>query len=88
MRLNNIWRTKGYYALREFYQPDEVDLESPIPDSRNTLFWSPFVVTDEKGEAIISFYCSDINTGFIGRIEGINGLNLLGSTICNLRVIK
>lgn len=88
LRLNNIWRTKGYYALREFYQPDEVDLESPIPDSRNTLFWSPFVVTDEKGEAIISFYCSDINTGFIGRIEGINGLNLLGSTICNLRVIK
>ena len=88
LRMNNLWRTKGYYALREFYQPDEVDMQLPIPDARNTLFWSPMVVTDEKGEATVSFYCSDINTGFIGMAEGVDGTGLLGSDKCEFRVIR
>lgn len=86
--MNNLWRTKGYYALREFYQPDEVDMQLPVPDARNTLFWSPMVVTDEKGEATVSFYCSDINTGFIGMAEGVDGTGLLGSDKCEFGVIR
>lgn len=88
LRMNNLWRTKGYYASREFYQPDEVEIQSSIPDARNTLLWAPSVITDEKGEAKVSFYCSDINTGFVGIVEGVDGLGLLGTTRCEFRVIR
>lgn len=26
LRINNLYRTKGYYAAREFYQPDEIEM--------------------------------------------------------------
>jgi hypothetical protein len=88
LRMNGLWRTKGYYGVREFYQPDEVDMQSSLPDSRNTLFRSPSVVTDENGEATVSFYSSDLNTGFVGRIEGTDGMGLLGMSAFDFRVLK
>lgn len=88
LRMNNLWRTKGYYRKREFYQPDEVDIHLSTPDARNTLLWQPSILTNEKGEAEVSFYCSDINTGFTGVVEGIDGAGLLGSGTCEFRVIR
>lgn len=88
LKMNNLWRTKGYYGKREFYQPDEVDMQLSTPDARNTLLWVPSVITDEKGEAEVHFYCSDINTGFIGIIEGVDGTGLLGNANCEFRVIR
>ena len=84
---NNLWRTKGYYGYREFYQPDESEMLSSLPDMRNTLLWEPSIITDINGEATISFYCSDINTGFTTRIEGIGGEGLLGFAKFDFRVI-
>lgn len=88
LMMNNLWRAKGYYASRDFYQPDEIDIQSSIPDPRNTLLWAPNVITDEKGEAEVSFYCSDINAGFVGVVEGVDGAGLLGNTNCEFRVIR
>ena len=88
LRMNNIWRAKGYYAEREFYKPDEIDMQLSTPDARNTLLWEPSVITDEKGEAEVTFFCSDINTGFIGVAEGVDGTGLLGSGKCEFRVIR
>lgn len=88
LKMNNLWRTKGYYTSREFYQPDEIDIQSSIPDARNTLLWSPSIITDEKGEATVSFYCSDINTGFIGVVEGADGTGLLGNAKCEFRILR
>ena len=88
LKMNNLWRTKGYYRKREFYQPDETDMQLSTPDARNTLLWAPSVITDEKGEAEVHFYCSDINTGFIGVVEGVDGNGLLGNTNCEFRVIR
>ncbi len=88
LRMNNIYRTKGYYSKREFYQPDIFDMRSPLPDARNTLLWLPNLVTDENGEAEAEFYCSDINTGFIGVVEGTDGQGLLGTGQCEFRVVR
>lgn len=88
LRMNNLWRTKGYYADREFYQPDEIDMQSSIPDARNTLLWEPSVITNENGEATVSFFCSDINTSFIGLIEGVDGTGLLETAKCEFRVMR
>ena len=88
LRMNNMWREKGYYGNREFYQPDEFDIQTSVPDARNTLLWAPDVITDEKGEATLSFYCSDINTEFTTRIEGINNTGLIGMGKSEFRVLR
>lgn len=88
LRMNHYWRTKGYYAVREFYQPDEIDMQLSTPDARNTLLWQPSVVTDEKGEAIVSFYCSDINTQFVGVAEGTDGSGMFGVAKCDFWVSR
>jgi len=90
LKLHFLSRVKGYYANRRFYQPDydkESDLEK-IPDFRNTLLWEPSVITDEKGEATLSFFCSDINSDFVGRIEGVGGEGLLGAGYFKFTVRK
>lgn len=81
LKMNNLSVVKAYYGNRKFYQPnyDKETENALIPDFRNTLLWEPSVITDEKGEASLSFYCSDINTDFIGRIEGVGGEGLLGN---------
>ena len=88
LRMNNITRVKGYYGQREFYTPDSVEMLSPLPDARNTLLWSPSVQTDKNGDAIMPFWTSDINTQFIGVVEGTDGLGLLGSGIFEFHVSK
>ena len=90
LRLFNLSRTKAYFNSREFYNPDydKVKPENNLPDFRNTLLWEPSVFTNDKGEATLSFYCSDIYTDFIGRIEGVGGNGLLGSQYFKFTVRK
>ena len=84
----NIVRTKGYYGHKEFYQPNHEELYDPAPDYRNTLLWVPMVITDENGEAEISFFCSDLNTKFICEIEGVSSTGLIGAQELEFRVLK
>ena len=90
MKMNNLSRVKAYYPHREFYQPNydkEISLDS-IADFRNTLVWAPLVITNDKGEASVEFFCSDINTGFIGNIEGVGSEGLLGAKGFEFGVLK
>jgi hypothetical protein len=86
----NLLRVKAYYGNPEFYQPnyDKETDEVFIPDFRNTLLWEPSIFTNYKGEATLSFYCSDINTDFIGIIEGAGGEGLLGTHYFKFKVRK
>ena len=88
LKINNLSREKPYYGKRIFYQPkyDQVTEDSMIPDYRNTLLWEPEVFTDKNGEARLSFYCSDINSAFTGRIEGVSETGLLGAGSFNFKV--
>ncbi|RED44240.1 hypothetical protein [Seonamhaeicola aphaedonensis] len=87
----NLLRVKGYYGKREFYQPvydNEKSIEDPFPDYRNTLYWNPSVITNEKGVATLEFFCSDINTNFIGNIEGVGSNGLLGNVLFEFFITK
>ena len=88
LRMNNITRCKGYYGQREFYTPDSAEMLSSLPDARNTLLWSPSVQTDKNGDATVPFRTSDINTQFVGVVEGTDGLGLLGSNTFEFHVSK
>ena len=76
----NLVIVDGYQEHKEFYQPkyDKKENDS-IADYRNTLLWAPEVITDSNGKATLEFYTSDINTYFIGNIEGVSSEGLLGS---------
>jgi hypothetical protein len=47
----------GYYRAKEFYKPR---FENPgdIDPRTNTIHWEPNITTNEKGEAMVSFYNS------------------------------
>ena len=79
LKLFNLFRIRAYYGKHEFYQPnyDKEYVPLSIPDYRNTLMWAPSIVTNDQGEATVSFFCSDFNTEFVGRIEGVGGNGLL-----------
>ncbi|UQD56303.1 hypothetical protein [Flavobacterium sp. K5-23] len=86
----NLKMLKGFYRKREFYQPiyeGQSELDH-LPDYRNTLYWNPSIITDENGEATVTFYCSDIETSFTGNIEGVSTEGLLGKANFNLKVKK
>lgn len=80
LEMDNTSTVKTIYAKRIFYEAiyDSVTINDPLPDFRNTLFWKPNIITDEKGEASITFFCSDINSQFIAEVEGVSGDGLFG----------
>ncbi len=66
-------RVRGLHQARAFYQPKYLtdDLDSPRPDQRITLYWSPQIITDVNGEASVRFFNSDRASNFEVVIEGI-----------------
>ena len=51
---------KGYDISREFYSPKYApESTDSAPDYRSTIYWNPFIVTNETGKGQFSYYCSD-----------------------------
>ena len=75
LRMNNLWRVKGYYGTREFYQPDELDVQKPLPDARNVLrsrISSPMRKEKPKWSSSVRYQYK------LWVIEGTDGLGNLG----------
>lgn len=81
-----LTKTSGYYAQKSFYSPDYDKEPNSLPDYRNTLLWEPSINTDKSGEVTITFFCSDIVSGFSGIIEGVSASGLLGKKQFNFDV--
>lgn len=77
----NVTMIEGYYGKKVFYEAvyDEVTINDSTPDYRNTLYWKSDIITNKDGEASDNFFCSDINSLFLGNIEGVSGNGLLGT---------
>lgn len=65
---------QGYYKSRQFYSPKYKANKQPIErnDFRSTIYWSPDIQLDEKGQASLSFYNSDAVTTFKTILEGVS----------------
>lgn len=75
----------GYQNTRYFYSPDYSSNKSPMdgqPDIRNTLYWNPYLQTNEKGNSQIIYYNTDASTNIKVVIEGItnNGIPIIRKT--------
>ncbi|MDP5139558.1 MAG: TonB-dependent receptor plug domain-containing protein, partial [Spirosomaceae bacterium] len=80
----------GYYTTKEFYSP-RYDLDLPrniLPDYRSTVYWNPDVITDENGEATLSFYTTDAAyTQYRFQLEGLSfaGKPIVGKYAIDVR---
>lgn len=71
---------QGYTVQKQFYTPDYA-IQKPeyaYPDHRATLYWSPIVRTDAKGQASVSFYTSDDAQNARILVEGIDQTGKIG----------
>jgi len=70
---------RRFSSAREFYvPPPSVATDSERKDFRTTVYWNPSVITNEKGEATVSFTHNDGVSAFRITAEGFSGDGLLG----------
>ncbi|MEI9947075.1 MAG: hypothetical protein WDN26_22985 [Chitinophagaceae bacterium] len=65
----------GLQLERDFYSPvyeTKAQIESRLPDFRNTLLWAPDITTDKEGKARLQFYSSDRVGKYIVVLQGMN----------------
>ncbi len=68
----------GYTAYKEFYSPDYTITQPKYQDSRATLYWNPYVLTDKKNKTVkLEFFNNDITSKFRIIIEGVNAFGKL-----------
>ena len=66
---------EGLQLHREFYSPmyeTKKQIESRLPDLRNTLLWSPDIITDTNGKASINFFSADVKGKYIVIVQGMS----------------
>ena len=62
---------EGFHSPNEFMAPALSELDETTPDFRALTYWNPEIVTDDNGEATMSFYTSDEIGDFEIVIEGM-----------------
>ena len=84
-----LFEYDGLQQQREFYSPAYTNKDqenSPIPDFRNVLSWSPQVVTGKSGKTQLSFFTSDLVGKFAVVIQGISPDGLPGAAVSTFEV--
>jgi hypothetical protein len=76
----------GYTEPRTFFKP-LYDTPAKNTDVRTTIHWEPAMTTNERGEAVITFYNADPATKIRIVAEGIaqNGAPLAGSAVYEVK---
>lgn len=70
-RKKYVYKIPGYHKSNAFNSPDYSVKNDSSPDFRTTIFWQPDIVTDENGNATVTFYTADLATRYRIVVEGI-----------------
>jgi hypothetical protein len=82
-----LYKVRGRYYPKDFYVADYEKFNPPEPELQSTLYWSPQLITNEQGEANISFYTNDLPGFFYCITQGFTGKGVIsGKTV--IKVIK
>jgi hypothetical protein len=76
---------KGYSKVREFYSPKYIS-KAPDNDQRETIYWNPNIVTDERGNASFEYFNAGSKGNYRVVIEGIDGDGNLGRVVYKYEV--
>lgn len=75
VKLNKRAEIIGYKSMKRINTVKNDDIsktDKHLPDLRNTLYWNPEIIANEKGLAEFSFNTSDETGKFLIKIEGIS----------------
>lgn len=82
-----LYRPPVFASTKDFYSPRYAVKKSiTLPDTRATIFWSPNVVTDNRGKARVSFYTADKTATYTVNIQGADMEGTVGATQTKLTV--
>ena len=76
---------------QEFYKPNYTILEETdllIPDLRETIHWESRIVTDENGEATITWYNADRPNEIEIKVEGLDIYSRVGFANTQYKIVK
>jgi len=77
---NNYISLQGYTPVKEFYNPNYSVMQTAVPDTRSTIYWNPYVLTDKKNKSVkFEFYNNDISKKLRIILEGVNAAGQLTS---------
>lgn len=76
-----LYKPLAFSLPKKFHGPKYLNKDSTGIDIRSTVHWEPNIVTDEKGEAVISFYAADPSSSYTVVIEGSDMNGRMGSVI-------
>jgi hypothetical protein len=80
------------YALEGFQVPSDFTPRTYGPDSpvgakddRQTLYWNPYLVSNEKGELSLSFFSNDLGGAVVIEVRGVtvDGNPIQGTFVLN-----
>jgi hypothetical protein len=77
---------EGFQPPGRFFEIDYDTLTTTIEkDDRQTLYWNPYLVTDEKGELTLSFYSNDTAGPVVVEVRGltVDGEIIKGTFVLN-----
>ncbi|MFD2872510.1 TonB-dependent receptor [Mucilaginibacter ximonensis] len=73
---------KGYNKVQDFYSPKyKPGINDKMPDMRTTVYWNPYLKTDEQGQTSFNFYSADGPGTYKVIIEGIDAAGELGRQV-------
>lgn len=82
-----VYRPPAFVSKKEFYTPKYPGGHViSLPDVRSTIHWEPWITTDEKGRARVSFYTSDRKGSYTVDIQGADLNGSLGNADDKIRV--
>lgn len=60
------------FISKQFYSPKYTSPDEPtaFPDFRSTIYWNSNIITNDKGEATITFYTSESKSNYLMLIQG------------------
>lgn len=72
----------GYSRFREFYNPSYEKEAAYDADTRSTLYWNPYIITNKKTPRFrIEFYNNDFSKKLLLVLEGINADGKMTRTV-------
>lgn len=74
--------SKQFYSPK-YTSPDEV---TAFPDFRSTIYWNPNIITNENGEATITFYTSEARNNYLMLLQGMDLKGEIGVRYETLRM--
>jgi hypothetical protein len=82
------FQIEGFQPTSPFFQVDYTqEADRQLKDQRQTLYWNPYLVTDESGNVTVSFYTNE-NAGPMTvevRGLGLDGLPVSGTFTINVK---